>query len=58
MRHGVMVVGLTLTGKTKCQNALANALGQLRRDGEEALDYEVLLCNYCAPISTARLLLY
>ena len=36
-----MVVGLTLTGKTTCQNALANALSQLRRDGEESPDFEV-----------------
>jgi len=41
VRHGVMVVGLTLTGKTTCQNALANALSQLRRDGEESPDFEV-----------------
>jgi len=41
VRHGVMVVGLTLTGKSRCQNALADALSQLRRDGEESPHYEV-----------------
>lgn len=35
VRHGVMVVGLTLTGKTECNAALSAALSQLKRDGEE-----------------------
>ena len=40
VRHGVMVVGLTLTGKSTCHAALAGALTQLKRDGEEAAHYE------------------
>ena len=42
VRHGVMVVGLTLTGKTTCHATLANALTQLKRDGEESSSYEVV----------------
>eukprot|EP00304_Pavlova_gyrans_P012708 CAMPEP_0206041750 /NCGR_PEP_ID=MMETSP1466-20131121/6142_1 /ASSEMBLY_ACC=CAM_ASM_001126 /TAXON_ID=44452 /ORGANISM="Pavlova gyrans, Strain CCMP608" /LENGTH=4121 /DNA_ID=CAMNT_0053416453 /DNA_START=38 /DNA_END=12403 /DNA_ORIENTATION=- len=41
VRHGVMVVGLTLTGKTCCHKMLANALSQLKRDGDESPHYEV-----------------
>ena len=42
VRHGVMVVGLTLTGKTTCHATLAGALSQLKRDGNESPSYEVV----------------
>ena len=41
VRHGVMVVGLTLTGKTCCHKLLAHALSQLKRDGDESPHYDV-----------------
>ena len=42
VRHGVMVVGSTLTGKTMCLQGLQKALSQLKRDGDESPKYEVV----------------
>jgi dynein heavy chain len=33
VRHGVMIVGLTGTGKTTVSNTLANAMEQLYKEG-------------------------
>jgi dynein heavy chain, axonemal len=51
VRHGVMVVGLTLTGKTMNTNMLAAALSQLKRDGDESPKYEVTKQHWLNPKS-------
>jgi hypothetical protein len=35
VRHGVMVVGSTMVGKTTCIDILGNALGTLNEKGEK-----------------------
>ena len=53
VRHGVMLVGLTLTGKSTNSLTLANALSQLKRDGDEDLKgfYEVVKRHILNPKS-------
>jgi dynein heavy chain, axonemal len=58
VRHGVMVVGLTLTGKTTCHATLAAALTQLKRDGEESAKYEVAKRHTLNPKSVSMGELY
>ena len=58
VRHGVMVVGLTLTGKTTCHATLANALSQLKRDGDESPSYEVVKRHTLNPKSVTMGELY
>ena len=58
VRHGVMVVGLTLTGKTTCHETLANALSQLKRDGDESPKYEVVKRHTLNPKSVTMGELY
>jgi len=41
VRHGVMVVGLTLIGKSTNINILAKALTQLRKDGSTSSDHQL-----------------
>jgi hypothetical protein len=53
VRHGVMLVGLTLTGKSTNSLTLCNALTQLKRDGDENLKgfYEVVKRHILNPKS-------
>ena len=41
VRHGVMLVGRTLTGKTTCMSTLQNALGSLSKKQEASCPYYV-----------------
>ena len=58
VRHGVMVVGLTLTGKTTCTETLAASLTQLKRDGDESPKYEVVKMHKLNPKSVSMGELY
>ena len=58
VRHGVMVVGLTLTGKTTCTETLAAGLTQLKRDGDESPKYEVVKMHRLNPKSVTMGELY
>ena len=58
VRHGVMLVGLTLTGKSCCSTILGNALTQLKRDGEESPQYEIVKRHVINPKSVTMGQLY
>jgi dynein heavy chain len=58
VRHGVMLVGLTLTGKSCCSEILGAALTQLKRDGEESPQYEVVKRHLLNPKSVTMGQLY
>ena len=58
VRHGVMIVGLTLTGKTTCAETLAAGLTQLKRDGDESPKYEVVKMHKLNPKSVTMGELY
>ena len=58
VRHGVMVVGSTLTGKTTCHETLGNALSQLKRDGDESPNYECVKRHTLNPKSVTMGELY
>jgi len=58
VRHGVMLVGYTLTGKTTCSTTLGAALTQLKRDGEESPQYEVTKRHVINPKSVKMGQLY
>lgn len=49
VRHGVMIVGSTGTGKTTCSKTLASALRQLHQDGEEDPWYKDVTINTLNP---------
>ena len=51
VRHGVMLVGLTMTGKSTDSQILAKTLTQLKKDGSEDAAHQQVKCFHLNPKS-------